>query len=570
MGVGSWIKSVTFSGGQKLELDEGSIVIVVGPNNAGKSSLLHELSNWFINRSGLGRVARSAELGQSGTAEEYEAWLDENMPRNAGNDASYFGFGAVINKAPIVAHWRDGQGARSLGRAACYLADAQSRLTAANPVPPINFTRDPIHHPIHLLFREESIERRLCAHFRSAFGTDLLVHRLAGNEILFLCGKEPTPDPGDDRMSPSYQRQLNKLDHLHQQGDGMRSFVGCLLSSVIPSVLILMIDEPEAFLHPPQARLIGTLLAQDKPEHRQLLIATHSGDVLRGLLDANPKSLCVVRIRREETSNVINELKPDDIRKVWSDSILRFSNVLDGLFHERVVICEGDADCRFYSAILAANADSDPTARRPDIMFTPSGGKQRVPKVAAALKSLGVPTSVVVDFDGLRDRGLLNRILDGLGQDWTPLEADWKYVANTLEQLSPPVTKEQVRRQINEILDSVNSSDLPDTATDKIADTLKAVSPWAAPKRSGLHALPSGQPIEVARRLLEGLRARGLFVVDCGELERFAPSIGGKSSWIAKVLEKDLRADPELAAARKFVADIAAFSPPGDFRPDRT
>jgi hypothetical protein len=52
-----------------------------------------------------------------------------------------------------------------------------------------------------------------------------------------------------------------------------------------PSFPGQVIDEPEAFLHPPQARLIGSSLVQDRRDNRQLFIATHSADILSGVLN---------------------------------------------------------------------------------------------------------------------------------------------------------------------------------------------------------------------------------------------------------------------------------------------
>src|SRR3954452_10968168 len=45
--------------------------------------------------------------------------------------------------------------------------------------------------------------------------------------------------------------------HLEKEGDGMRSFVGILLHVLLSNDMISLVDAPEAFLHPPQARLIG-------------------------------------------------------------------------------------------------------------------------------------------------------------------------------------------------------------------------------------------------------------------------------------------------------------------------
>ena len=66
----------------------------------------------------------------------------------------------------------------------------------------------------------------------------------------------------------------------------MRSYASVilhLLAPITPSILLL--DEPEAFLHPPQARLLGEIIAAERPSRAQLVVATHSPDVLHGLMN---------------------------------------------------------------------------------------------------------------------------------------------------------------------------------------------------------------------------------------------------------------------------------------------
>lgn len=65
---------------------------------------------------------------------------------------------------------------------------------------------------------------------------------------------------------------------------GLRSFVGVLLNAFVSYQSILFIDEPEAFLHPPQARLLGKMLAKDLPPERQLFLATHSADPFKRVI----------------------------------------------------------------------------------------------------------------------------------------------------------------------------------------------------------------------------------------------------------------------------------------------
>jgi predicted ATPase len=151
---------------------------------------------------------------------------------------------------------------------------------------------------------------------------------------------------------------MSATNLLHEQGDGMRSFVGVLLNVFVLNYSMLFIDEPEAFLHPPQARLLGKMLAKDLPKDRQLFLATHSESFLKGLLDANVLNLKIVRIQREGTINKVSVLNSSEINKIWEDSLLRHSNILDGLFHSKVVICESDSDSRFFSAVISALYDN--------------------------------------------------------------------------------------------------------------------------------------------------------------------------------------------------------------------
>ena len=177
----------------------------------------------------------------------------------------------------------------------------------------------------------------------------------------------------------------------------MRSFVGVLLNTFILSHSILFIDEPEAFLHPPQARLIGKMIAKDLPSKRQLFIATHSEDLLKGLLDASKDNLKIIRIQRDGAINKVSVLDSIDIKEIWKDPLLRHSNVLDGLFHSKEIICESDTDCRFYSAILSAIHDNTGSIS-PDILFIHCGGKHRMPIVIKSLRKLVVPPLRVVSL----------------------------------------------------------------------------------------------------------------------------------------------------------------------------
>ena len=158
------------------------------------------------------------------------------------------------------------------------------------------------------------------------------------------------------------------------QGDGMVGFTGVLLSLLIENYSVYLIDEPESFLHPPQARILGTEIPE-LLDNRQAFISTHSEHLLKGLLEAAPERIKVVRISREGNKNSFSIINTDDISKIWKDTLLRQSNVLQGLFYDAVVICESDSDCQFYSAILTYNKEQ--MSKRDNTFFVYGSTKSR-------------------------------------------------------------------------------------------------------------------------------------------------------------------------------------------------
>ncbi len=182
---------------------------------------------------------------------------------------NYEGFGFNLYEGHDQLYWENStNGLSDLVKIFVNTLSTEQRLSAANPPKSIKLIPQAPQHPIHFLQKNDSLEQKFSEYFKQAFGTDLIVHRNAGNEVPLYVGEKPIPKEGEDRVSVGYLNELEKLDLLHQQGDGMRNFVGVLLNAFISNRLILFIDELEAFLHPPQARLLGKMLAKDLPSER--------------------------------------------------------------------------------------------------------------------------------------------------------------------------------------------------------------------------------------------------------------------------------------------------------------
>lgn len=522
------IDSITSNAADSVTLPPATVTAIVGGNNAGKSQLLRDIS-MVINDSEADPVIIT-ELGvtrpTAGSEEEASAWLDASVTQALAQNG--------------VSHWTPNIGGGSI-RASQFFQffnyDPSRKFPWMGPAAPFflhstsagalaahasgSAPAGPIHgggtSPLGQVFRDGDLEAELDTLARSTFGDGLLLDR-ANAEFRLRVGDVSVPVPPLNHPTREYADAVLRLPTLDEQGDGMRSFVGLALLVMARPPGVLLIDEPEAFLHPGQARALGRWLGGAARERElQVIIATHDRDLLLGLLEADAP-VNVVRVVREDDRNKLAQLPPEEIQEVWADPVLRYSNVLQGLFHRQVVVCESDGDCRFFGAALDELAlATDRRSIADDVLFVPGGGKQRVAAIANALSRLQVRSRAIVDFDVFRDRGILRGIVESVAGIWTDAMAS-DYVA----MVAP-----------------IQQGDL-----------------WKQVKNQGLAAVPHGGPNAAAQRLLTALVAVGVHVVPVGEMEGFdrSQSLHG-AAWVSTAIERGVH---KAQALSEFVGPLLA------------
>lgn len=290
-------------------------------------------------------------------------------------------------------------------------------------------------------------------------------------------------------------------------GDGIKAFCGVMAAVLASDVRIVLIDEPEAFLHPPTARKLGTNLVILGAERQgSLVVSTHSADVLMGCVQAG-KCLNIVRLTYQEDMATARLLPPDEIRQLMLDPLLRSTAVLSALFYRGAVVCEGDSDRVLYQEINERLiASGQPGCA--DCVFLNAQNKSTIRRIIEPLRKMGVPAAAVVDLDILKGDDLKDLlraasvpdgVVKGLGQLRGEIEAAFKRGGRD-------------------------------------------------PGKDGIDAL-AGDERESAQKLLSDLKEYGIFVVPVGNLERWLPElnvVGEKSQWLSNVLTA-LGSDPGSA-----------------------
>lgn len=519
-----FIKNIVFNDDTQITLNYNSVIVFTGANNSGKSQVLRDVETG-LDKSNLFPtiVIKDIEYDFLGNIDE-ATFFREHFNVNQQGYYVIRESGYSFRKSELQGYWQDRRFFGGLHLLFIKRLSTEHRLISSNA---LQRNDQPERNPIYKLNKSESLAQKLSDYFRQAFGSDLIVNRNDMQTIPLHTGQAPDKTAFTIADQDEYYNQVTKLPKLQEQGDGMRSFASILLDTFTSEYSITLIDEPEAFLHPPQARLLGKMLANNNPDNRQLLISTHSEDFLQGLLDANSENVTVIRINRDSNINRMSVLQNDKIKKLWGNPILRYSNILSGLFHEKVVVCESDYDCLFYQAILDAIYEYK-NEIAPDILFTHCGGKTRIKDVVIALKAVNVPIAAICDFDLLNASNNFKPITASFGINWeVTLSADMKI-----------------------IYDSMN------------AKSSGANNAWDQIKKVGKSGFTGNEPAAY-EKVEAACKSAGLFVVPVGEMECFDKTVNReKKDWVYHVLENyDLATEAKLEEARKFVREIVDYKP---------
>lgn len=520
-----YLNNILFNDGTKLSLTHNNIVVFTGANNSGKSQVLKDIENSLnYSNKALRVVITKAGYDYCGTIEETQFLNSRFRINHQGYFQPLEGDG-VFDKNSLKTFWNNHTLCNGLHNLFVKRLDTELRITSSNDLVRNN---QPEKYPIYKLYNSETLATTLSDYFRQAFGVDLIVNRNEMRTVPLHIGQAPNKTAYTIDKQDDYYKKVSTLPKLQDQGDGMRSFASILLDTFTSEYSITLIDEPEAFLHPPQARVLGKMLAKNNPTNRQLFISTHSEDFLQGLLDADNENVTVIRINRIDNVNNISILENKEIKKLWGNPLLRYSNILSGLFHEKIVVCESDYDCLFYQAVMNAIYENKGEIA-PDILFTHCGGKSRAKDVVKALRAINVPVVAICDFD------LLNS-----SQDFKPLitafGVDWEITMN---------------EGMKTIYDNMN------------AKCSSGFDAWGHIKKIGKSGFTDDAP--AAYEKVELLcKSSGLFIVPVGEMECFDKTVNKeKKDWVYYVLEHyNLSTEPKLDGARSFVQSIVDFKLP--------
>lgn len=555
--TGGYISKIQFNDGNVINIKQNDIVVFVGPNNSGKSQALRDIYSLCESKKQSIVVSNIEILKSKNSLEKILSKISDYI--DDGDSKQYEVFGKYYNFSKHSDRiFQDEYSYGYFNSLFVSNLDTATRLQICNP--PLNISRNSSRqHPIHYAAFDKNYRKWLSDNFKKAFGIEITPNLQYGAEIPLCMGAPVKFDKEyDDEQSrqEAYAEILDTYKQVQNQGDGIKSFTGILLYLMLDYYCTYLIDEPEAFLHPPQARIMGHVIGQTLSNQQQAFVSTHSEEIIKGLLEACPERIKIVRITRKDDKNYFSILDNNGFSKIWCDPILKYSNIMSSLFHKSVVLCESDSDCKLYSIIEDYIKQSN--GKFSETLYIHCGGKQRMYKVVKALRGLNINIKLIVDIDVMNDENVFKNIVSSFGIDWEIVKRYYNIVVSNLHSQKEKINRNGTKININQILDASATENLSTEELSCIRDSISVVSKWEPLKKSGITAIPAGDATDAFVKMNKILKDDDIYIVPVGELECFVKTIGGHGpEWVNRVLETYPDLDDEVySQIKNFITDM--------------
>lgn len=538
---------------QKLELKFGkspdlpnetvelsAITVFVGPNNSGKSLVLNEISSYCAGQhANLARNKIVKALDVSAlSAKEADAIIERftlDTPKAVNVPPSRLFYGRKnqplqIDKPQLLAGLLGQQTPAQLCsyylQYATLTMNGPNRINLVNPQSMGDLRDDRPSTSFQFLFRDSKKRNEVRRVLYDAFGEYLVVDPSnAGQLRLVFSNREPITDVEEQGLNQTALDFYKNANPIEQMSDGVKAFTGIVTEIVAGDPHILIIDEPEAFLHPPLAFKLGDEISRlTLKADKNLFVSTHSSHFVMGCIQSGAP-VNIVRLTYRAGVATARVLNNKDVFRLMRNPLLRSAGVLNALFYEFVVVTESDTDRAFYQEINERLLRVSPSRGIPNCLFLNAQNKQTVKTIIRPLRELGIPAAAVVDIDILKEGGTV----------WSSFLEEGGFV--------PEIDRQALATSRKAVLDKFN-------ATGKNM------------KRDGGIDVLVATDKEAANNLLDLLAKYGLFVLRRGELESWLSYLGVSGhgpSWLVEVFEK-MGEDPEHAAyVQPGIGDVWAF-----------
>ncbi|HEL0603806.1 TPA: ATP-binding protein, partial [Streptococcus equi subsp. zooepidemicus] len=292
------IKEITFNNDNKIKFNKDDIILLVGANNVGKSRALKDLREDLNNTSKSKVIIKDVAYETTGfSGDKLRDYFERNIAKS-----SYGGYNVWMDDSN--SHTFDERSFTNISDEKDYYKAMFSFLSTENRLGltrPITFNLVVDNQSLNIVQKLEkdfdsitSLNQALDLGFQNS--VEVYEDYVDGYLIKkYKIGESQAIADVIDSNSREKVNKLRSFEDLHNQGDGIRTAVAILSSVIVSEHSLFLIDEPETFLHPPQAKILGKNMVK-LSTGKQLFISTHNIDFIRGVLEEDSSRVKIIKI----------------------------------------------------------------------------------------------------------------------------------------------------------------------------------------------------------------------------------------------------------------------------------
>src|SRR5450830_20386 len=499
------------------------VTVFVGPNNSGKSKVLSEIEQYCR----IGQKNASSlildDVTFSGLPEKevLEAIKHIEQQPNQGEAVSlgHIVVGSAYGRQQVpLSNLKEViQNPTTNLLAFCQwflthstlILDGRNLINLVNQQPAGDLQKPPMSS-FQVLFRDDNKRHEVRRIVSEAFGSYFVLDPTSLGQLrIRLSQRAPTDDLEERGIHAEAVKFHANAQLIDNASDGVKAFTGIVTEVIAGDPRAILIDEPEAFLHPSLAAKLGNEVSRAAlSADKRVFVSTHSPTFVMGCIQSGAP-VNIIRLTYRDGVATSRVLPSGEILELMRNPLLRSTGVLSGLFYEFVVVTESDADRAFYQEINERLLRFKPEWGIPNCLFINAQNKQTVQTIIRPLRQLGIPAVGIVDIDVLKEGGTV----------WSNLLSGANVPEITLTSFA--TTRSAVKK-----------------AMDNSGKDMK--------REGGVAVLPPSER-EAAENLLQQLSEYGVFVVPGGELECWLKALGASGhgpSWLISIFEK-MGEDPD-------------------------
>ena len=561
--------------------DVGTVTVFTGPNNSGTTEVLHDIARLaakfdphLAEREGgetpttrvindltfvpklkmerllFGLTTHDSEAAEEVTVQGLGPDLKTPHRRNIGHEIRNILYRPVITARSV---WNSPLGEFMPLRLFYWSPDDRHRTVEPSPA------RSPLQAPENLLqelqYASERTHSELDAAICTAFdGLHVLLDDTKRIH-LSLRTTRSLPDQAGDAIEAL--RQFEAMSALEDQGDGAKSFASIVLSMLLGQGRAILLDHPDAFLHPQQSRQMGEWIAAHAAELGcQVFVATRDPAFIAGLHQGR-KDISLVTLSRKDESTTLRPVSAEASQRLVRFPLLANQQAINALFCESAVVVPQNDDQVIYEMI----ARQELGATR--VGFYHAHGGANVMMVAQSLRQAHVPVCVVTELDVFQDADTFCELVEAVtgAPALQPWIATRERLASHLEGWYDDEKLSKNTDELESFLDQLKDGAETEEAAKLQAERDEKFTKWQHFKRERLGALPHDLRIWV-EELIDELKRKGIFVSTQGRLQQWIAgdaSPSERANWFTNAIKMvDQGKCP--ADLRAFVADLVAFA----------